>query len=175
MVSRAVPQLGSLEVQMHDMLVATADGGDQALDEAVPQMLRLIRQRMDMDVVFVSEFTNGQRVFRHVAQPEGRTLLPEGAGDPLENSWCQRVVDGRIPQYIPDAAEVIESAALPVPPFPIGTHISTPIVLPDGRVFGTLCCFSFGVNPSSTQHDLEVLQYAAKLLSNIVEPQDGPA
>lgn len=157
------------------MLVATADGGDKALDEAVPQMLRLIRKRMDMDVVFVSEFVNGQRVFRHVDQRDDRPVLAKGAGDPIERSWCQRVVDGRLPQFIADASQVIESTALPVPPFPVGTHISTPIVLPDGRVYGTLCCFSYGVNPASTRHDLDVLQYAAQLLSNMIEPASGKA
>lgn len=161
----------NLEVQIHDLLVATADGGDLALDEAIPQMLRLIRQRMDMDVVFVSEFSNGHRVFRHVDQAADKAVLAEGTGDPLADSWCQRVVDERIPQFIPDAAPVIESAGLPVPPFPIGTHISTPIVLPDGRVYGTLCCFSLGVNAASTRHDLDVLQYAAKLLSQIIAPE----
>lgn len=164
----------SLEVQIHDMLVATADGGDKALDESVPQMLRLIRQRMDMDVVFVSEFTDGRRVFRHVDQDAATPVLAEGASDPLEDSWCQRVVDGRIPQFIPDASAIMDSARLPVPPFPVGTHISTPLVLPDGRIYGTLCCFSFGVNPAATRHELEVLQYAARLLSNIIEPDRSP-
>ena len=166
--------MSNLEVQIHDLLVATADGGDLALDEAVPQMLRLIRHRMDMDVVFVSEFTDGRRVFRHVDQAGGHAVLQEGAGDPLESSWCQRVVDGRIPQFIPDAAEVIGPAGLPVPPFPVGTHISTRIVLPDGRVYGTLCCFSFGASPNATHKDLEVLQYAAQLLSEIIESDAAP-
>lgn len=169
------PDAPKVDVDVFDMLVATAEGGDTALDEAVPQMLRLIRQRTDMDVVFVSEFTNGQRVFRHVVQPADRPVLAAGGSDALEDSWCQRVVDGRIPQFIPDAGEVIERAALPVPPFPVGTHISTPIVLPDGRVYGTLCCFSFGVSTTSTRRDLDLLQYAASLLSNMIEPDGAPA
>ncbi len=164
------PDADKVDLEALDLLVATAEGANAALDEAIPQMLRLIRERTHMDVVFVSEFTQGRRVFRHIVQPPGEPVLVAGAGDALEDSWCQRVVDGRIPQFLPDAHEVMESAALPVPPFPVGTHISTPIVLPDGRVYGTLCSFSFGVRGASTLRDLDLLQYAAKLLSQIIEP-----
>lgn len=168
MQSTAATAWKGLDAEIHDVLVATSDGADPALDEAVPQVLRLIRDRMRMDVVFVSEFTEGRRVFRHVDEDPGSAVLAVGAGDALEDSWCQRVVDGRVPQYIPDAAPLMEAGTVPTPPFPVGTHISTPIVLPDGSVYGTLCCFSFGVNPQSTQQDLEVLRYAAQLTANII-------
>lgn len=161
--------LDDLEWRIRHLLVATAEGADPLLDEAIPQVLRLIRERMRMDVVFVSEFTGGRREFRHVDQAPGHEVLAQGDGEPLETSWCQHVVDGRIPQFISDASRVIENAQVPAPPFSIGTHISTPIVLRDGRVYGTLCAFSFGVNAGVTRKDLEVLQYAAKLTAHIID------
>jgi GAF domain-containing protein len=153
-----------IEVRVSELLVATADASDAALDRSIGEVLRLLRERMGMDVVFVSEFVDGQRVFRHVAQAPGADLIAEGQGEPLEQSWCQRVVDGRLPQYIADAR--LDPAAAPLLKnlaFPIGTHISTPVVLGNGEVYGTLCCFSFEPNGRSSPEDLSRLKLTARL------------
>jgi GAF domain-containing protein len=151
-----------LKVAISELLVATADGSDELLDGSVPEVLKLLRQHMNMDVVFVSEFTGGERVFRHVDTAPGADVLAAGQSDPLEQSWCQRVVDGRLPQMIQDATFLPADAA-PRPPFPIGSHLSTPVVLKDGSVYGTLCCFSFTAHASLAEQDLKKLQYTAKL------------
>lgn len=153
-----------IEVQVSELLVATADHSDAALDSSIGEVLKLLRERMGMDVVFVSEFVDGQRVFRNVAQAPGVNVIGEGQGEPLEQSWCQRVVDGRLPQYIADARR--DPAAAPLLknlPFPIGTHISTPVVLGNGEVYGTLCCFSFEHNGQSSPEDLSRLKLTARL------------
>ncbi len=157
-----------LRVKVSELLVATADGADPELDTSIPQVLKLLRERMKMDVVFVSEFVDGRRVFRHVANPVGNEVLPEGGGDPLEESWCQRVVDGRIPQIVKDAAKDPSTAGLQTP-FPIGTHLSTPIVMKDGSVYGTLCCFSFSPNEQINGRDLKNLQLTAQLTASKIE------
>jgi len=48
-------------------------------------------------------------------------------------------------------------------PFPIGTHISTPVVLDSGEVYGTLCCFSFHPKDRPNPEDLTRLQLSAQL------------
>ncbi|MCJ0763475.1 GAF domain-containing protein [Variovorax terrae] len=162
----------ALSVQISELLVATADDADSLIDDCVPEVLRLLRDRMAMDVVFVSEFTGGQRMFRHVATMPGREVVAAGGGSPLEESWCQRVVDGRLPQYIHDAARLPASAALLVQvPHPIGTHISTPIVLRSGEVYGTLCAFSFTAHGEPNPTDLKRLQYTAQLAAQKLDRQ----
>src|SRR4051812_44495820 len=91
-----------LDVRVSELLVATADEADVALDDTIREVLQLLRDKLRMDVVFVSEFTGGRGVFRQVAQGPDQPV-PEGAGDPLEQSWCQHVVDGRLPGFIADA------------------------------------------------------------------------
>jgi len=152
-----------LSVKVSELLVATADESDAMVDRAITDVLRLLRERMQMDVVFVSEFVDGQRVFRQVAADADSPVSPGGA-DPLEETWCQRVVDGRLPQFIADAAANPTAAALMKKlPFPIGTHISTPVVLDDGQVYGTLCCFSFHPKDQPNPDDLARLQLTAQL------------
>ena len=155
-----------LQVKVSELLIATSDASDGAIEHAVPEVLQLLRERMKMDVVFVSEFVEGQRVFRHV--PPGQTTLPVGGGDPLEESWCQRVVDGRMPQFVKDASVHPATASLRHP-FPIGTHLSTPIVMEDGQIYGTLCCFSHSVNPGTNERDLQNLRYTAQLTARKIE------
>lgn len=153
----------ALEVKVAELLVATSDEADYLIDGAVPEVLRLLRERMKMDVVFVSEFTGGERVFRSVDQAPGQELIAEGRSDPLEETWCQRVVDGRMPELVADVPAAQARGEVPPAGVAIGTHLSTPIVLDDGQVYGTLCCFSFGVNPGVTQQDVKTLRYTAQL------------
>lgn len=160
----------SLEVQISDLLIATADGSDAELDRSIGEVLSLLRERLDMDVVFVSEFIDGQRVFRRVEQAPGVKVIAEGEGAPLEESWCQRVVDGRLAQFIADART--DPGAAPLLqglPFPIGTHISTPLVLSSGEVCGTLCCFSFEPSGRARPEDLNKLKMTARLAAQKLE------
>ncbi len=153
-----------LIVQVTELLVATSDTSDELVDQSISQVLRLLRERMKMDVVFVSEFTEGQRVFRHVSQAPDSPVISEGGAEPLERSWCQRVVDGRLPGFIADAASHPASAPLLKGlPFHIGTHISAPIVLENGDIYGTLCCFSFHPQDQPNTEDLKNLEFTARL------------
>ncbi len=58
---------------------------------------------------------------------------------------------------------------LPATAFPIGTHLSTPVVLPGGAVYGTLCCFSFGVNERIAADDMRRLRYTALLTGQKIQ------
>ncbi len=159
-----------LTVEVSELLVATADESDELVDRSVSKVLQMLRERMQMDVVFVSEFTNGQRVMRQVAAPADQPVVKVGDTAPLEESWCQRVVDGRLPRFIPDAAALPASAALLKNlPVPMGTHISTPIVLQSGEVYGTLCCFSFHPQDKPNPEDLKKLEFTARLAAQKID------
>lgn len=159
-----------LMVKVSELMVATADESDSGIEASVPEVLRLLREKMQMDVVFVSEFVDGERVFRHVDSEPENAIIAAGDGNPLEESWCQRVVDGRMPPYIADASKDPASATLEKAlPFRVGTHISTPIVLKDGEVYGTLCCFSFSPAENPDPNDLKRLQYTAQLAAGKID------
>ena len=159
-------ELDGLEVKVAELLVATADESDHMIDGSVGEVLKLLRQKMKMDVVFVSEFTNGERVFRCVDQTPGPESIAAGASDPLEQTWCQRVVDGRMPELVADVPAAQARGEVPALPAQIGTFLSTPIVLAGGEVYGTLCCFSYGINPKVTAQDVKTLRYTAQLTAS---------
>jgi GAF domain-containing protein len=161
-----------LSVIISDLIIATSDeSSDALLNDSVPQVLRMLRQKMQMDVVFVSEFINGQRVFRFVDGNEKNPGVAEGHGDPLEESFCKLIVEGRLPQLIQDVSTMPRVKGQPVTSMRIGAHLSTPIVMNDGRIYGTLCCFSEVPNEALVQRDLSTLKHCAQLVARKLEAE----
>lgn len=156
-----------LDVKITELLVATSDSADPELPAAVPEVLKLLRTRLDMDVAFVSQIADARRTIKAVDSAPGFAPVQAGASDPVEESWCQRVVEGRLPERIADASAYIVSGKAPDPGFPIGTHLSTPVRLSDGAIYGTLCCFSRSVHADA---DIDRLRYTAKLLASRLAP-----
>lgn len=162
-----------LDVTISELLVATSDSADPDLPDVVPTVLKLLRTRLGMDVAFVSQIANGRRVIEAVDSAPGFSPIHAGQSDPVEESWCQYVVDGRLPEKIENAKPLVAAGKAPNPGSPIGTHLSTAVRLPNGRVYGTLCCFSRGVQPDA---DIERLRYTASLLASKLSPEgDSPA
>lgn len=159
-----------LKVTVSEMLVATADQSDEALDRNITEVLRTLRERMRMDVVFCSEFVDGQRVMRQVAADSTRPVVSAGQSDRLEESWCHHVVEGRLPGYLPDTSQHPLARRLAATlPFSVGTHISTPIVLSNGQVYGTLCSFTFSPQDNPNPDDLKTLEMTARLTAMRIE------
>jgi EAL domain-containing protein (putative c-di-GMP-specific phosphodiesterase class I) len=141
----------------------------RALDAGIDKMLHAVREHLNMDVAFLAEFRAKDRIFRHV---DAKSAAPIQAGDTLslDQGYCQRVVDGRLPQLIKDAGAHPEAAALPeTSAVPIGSHLSVPIRLGDGRIYGTLCCFSFIPDVSLTERDLQIMRVLAELLADQID------
>lgn len=156
-----------LDVTISEMLVATSDSADPELPDAVSEVLKLLRRRLGMDVAFVSQIADGRRTFKAVDNAPDFPLLQPGMSDPVEESWCQYVVEGRLPEKIDDAAPLVAAGKMPDPGFTIGTHLSTPVRLADGQVYGTLCCFSRNVQAGA---DINRLRFTANLLAEKLSP-----
>src|SRR5205814_498251 len=109
------------------------------------------------------------RIYRHV-EADGDAPLRVGDSDPLEETYCQRIVDGRLPELIPDTAALPAAAALPITVSGrIGAHLSIPIRLRDGRVYGTFCCFNFAADRSLNERDRSTMRAFAELTANQIE------
>ena len=122
-----------------------------------------------MDVAFVARFRSADRVFTHV---DARGSSPVSAGDTLslEIGYCKRVVDGRLQKLIPDASALPATAALPeTRAIPIGSHISVPIRLRDGSLYGTFCCFSFVPDRALSERDLHTMHAIADVLADQID------
>ncbi|MCX2864597.1 EAL domain-containing protein [Paucibacter sp. PLA-PC-4] len=147
-------------------------GAHVAAKPSLERALHAIRTHLGMDVAFISEMVDGRRVFRHVdARPEN-DLVQVGNSDPAEESYCQRVIDGRLPELMTDACLNAEALSLPATrALPVGAHLSVPIRLGDGQVYGTFCCFSHAPDISLTARDLAMMRVFAEMVAEEIQEE----
>lgn len=146
------------------------EGASLSLSEVLAETLHAVRSHLGMEVAFISEFRAGSRVFRHLEGNFVPMHIAVGDSDPLEASYCQRVLDGRLPELIHDAALLPEALSLPVTEaLPVGAHLSVPLRFSDGRLYGTFCCFSTTPDGSLDERDLNTLRLFAEFAGRLLE------
>jgi EAL domain-containing protein (putative c-di-GMP-specific phosphodiesterase class I) len=131
----------------------------------VDRVLRTIRKYLGMDVAFIAHFRESDRVFEHVDM-DGPPLIQPGQALPLETGYCAKVVRGELPQLIPDTSRIPAAMAIPeTTAIPIGSHLSVPIVLDGGEVYGTLCCFGHAPDATLGEREMTMLEAFAEVLA----------
>jgi EAL domain-containing protein (putative c-di-GMP-specific phosphodiesterase class I) len=163
----------STGANMADVEAIEPAGGSRELDDSADVMedaLGAVRAYLGMEVAFISEFKFGQRIFRFVDAAPDAPLLRPGDSAPLDESYCLRVVDGRLPELIQEASEIPEAASLPITAdLPVRSHISVPVTLSNGAVFGTFCCFTSNYQARISDQDLSVMRLFADFVGRQIE------
>lgn len=141
--------------------------------KAITRLLAEARARLGLEIAFVSEFHDGFRHFRHVLGSAGAVSISAGSADPLDASYCGRIVQGRAPELMRDAQIEPSVADLPVTrALGIGAHVSVPIRFSDGRIYGTLCCFSCTPADALTGREVDMLRIMAGLIADQLETEN---
>ncbi|VVE82952.1 Cyclic di-GMP phosphodiesterase Gmr [Pandoraea sputorum] len=129
------------------------------------RLLRMVRQHLGMDVAFISRFRKKDRVLDLLDSATVCPLHP-GQAIPLQEGYCLKIVRGELPRCIADTSAIPAAQAIPAThAIPIGAHLSVPIRLSDGRIYGTLCCFSYAPQHALDTRDLRILEAFAEVLS----------
>ena len=141
--------------------------------QLLERLLAEVRSALDMDVAFVSQFVGDRLVFRAV-QGDGESFgWREGDSAPLDESYCKRVIDGRLRQVVPDArGEDATRDLWATSEADIGSYAAVPLVLSDGRPYGTLCCASHHPDPWLRDRDLRLMERIARRTVRILEEED---
>ena len=156
------------------LLDTAAASGTGSVDRLMAELLPSARKLFGMEVAFVSEFHKGRRVFRYVDCQDGAKLITVNGSDPLEESYCQRIVDGRIPELLQDAQCNVEAMKLPVTlALPVGAHLSVPIRFSSGCVYGTFCCFSRQADATLSCRDVATMRFFADIVGKVLEDRQS--
>jgi GAF domain-containing protein len=138
--------------------------------EKIEEMLSAVREVLEMEVAFVSEFAGERMVFRALEGDAESFGWREGDGFPIDESYCKRVLDGRINRVVPDAKREDATRDLRVTTeADIGSYVAVPLVLSDGRLYGTLCCVSHTPDPWLRERDLVLMERVARQLIEQLE------
>lgn len=153
--------------------LATADDASQ-FAQPVRELLRNLRILLDMDIVFVAELKDNRKTFRFIDY-RGVTRLGTKEGDsfPSELTLCQKVVEGKAPQLMNDVeVDPVLSDLEAVKLLKISAYLSSPVVLRDGTVYGTVCCISRKLRSALGSRQLDSLQHVAKLVAAEIDRGD---
>jgi hypothetical protein len=145
---------------------------DQTDEDVIGGTLALAREMLGMDAAHVSEFTDRAQRFRHVEGDAGSFGLRDGDQLPLEETYCQRMADGRIPNVVPDTSQEPEVADLAATrDARLGAYVGVPIVNARGDVLGSFCCLSHEPDPGLADRDIRFLHVLARLVADRLERQ----
>ncbi len=138
--------------------------------EEIGDMIEALRAHLDMDVVFVSrQIGTTHRIFTHVAA-RGVSPLKSGDHNSNENSLCWLVIQGKLPERVTDTSHYEAAACLPITDAAnVRAHFSVPMRRRDGRVHGSLCCFSYRPRPDIEERDMQRIRSVAAIVSDQIE------
>ena len=142
---------------------------DAAGAVSVDAILDAMRRHLGMEIAFASRISDGMRRFTHIRSDIPLPLAP-GDAEPLEDSLCQRVLDGRLPALMHDAGEHASALECGITrALPVGSHLNVPLTLSDGSIYGTFCCVSRSVDRTLSQRDMDTVQAFAGLAATQIE------
>ena len=135
--------------------------------EVIEGCLRVARERLDMDIAWLAEFTGDRKVFRIVEGDNDAFDLWDDSWLPATESYCNRMLAGQIPNAIPDASAEPAVAGLDVTArLGIRAYVGVPLVLPGGQLRGAFCCAKSTVKLTLSDRDVEVMRVLARLVSD---------
>ena len=144
-------------------------GGCDDQDEVV-RLLDLARRRLHMDLAWLSRFSGDSQVIDVAVGDSDLAASLPGCRFEYHSSYCARVLDGRLPPLVPNARADSRTADLPITAeLRIGAYVGAPVVLPDGQVYGMLCCLSHEPEERLRERDAKFLEVLAEVLSDSVE------
>ncbi len=145
-------------------------GSSHRPPETIESLLSMVRENLQMDVAFISEFAGDRLVFRALEGDAESFGWREGEGFPLDESYCKRVLDGRLPNVVSDArSEDLTKDLWVTSEANIGSYVAVPVVLSDGHPYGTLCCASHKADPGLRERDLGLMEGIARELSRQIK------
>ena len=150
-------------------LLASFDPSDHP-GRIIERVMAVAREHLGLEVSFVSEFDGGQRIFRFAGGDVERFQVRVEGAEPLEDTYCQRVVAGTMGPLIRDTGSDPVAASFAVTEaLGVTAYIGVPVQFSDGRVYGTLCCLSAATAEHLSDRDVLFMRMAATLVAEQLE------
>lgn len=145
--------------------------------EAIQATLDTLRERLGMEVAYLSEFLQDRAVFRVVSAPGLEAMISPSQSMDLREVYCKHILDGGLPNLMTDTADHAIAVDLPITQMiPIGSHLSVPVQRPDGSVFGMFCFLSRQPRPDLGSDALEMVWTgSANVTRRLVAVDSGAA
>lgn len=141
-----------------------------SIEAKLADLLALVRKHLDMDVAFISEFINDERVFKVVDNPSENQIVKVGNADPINETYCQKITDDKLSPIITNTNANPITKAMPVTEkLGIGAYIGVPINLSNGKLYVTFCCYKSHHDESLNDRDLSFLNIISEIATGLIE------
>ena len=155
---RRTPRSAPPELNPENRAAATRTRPRGSREDLITEALELAHTETGTDVAIIGEVRNGREVVRHLAGDGASFGLSPGASVPIENTYCHRLLTGRLANVVPNALadeqvrdlEITRAAG-------IGAYIGIPLTGLDARLY-VLCCLAHEQQPQLGERDLLFLR-----------------
>jgi signal transduction histidine kinase len=138
--------------------------------EIIERVLEAAREELGMEVAFLSEFVEQRMVFRKLVGEAESFGWKEGESIALDDTYCRLLLEGHLPNLIPNAKADGRVRFLEVTgKADVGSYVGVPIRFSDGTVYGTLCILSHSPGPSLAERDAQFVRILGRLVAEQIE------
>jgi GAF domain-containing protein len=144
-----------------ERLAGTAVVGSQP-DGRLDALVDLTRELLGADVAILTEIRDGRETAQRVSGDWPSRALMRGASVALEDTFCQRLLEGRIGNYVRDAAadERVRDLAM-ARELGVRAWLGVPIQ-PSNTELYMLCCLAREVRPDLGDREVRLLRGLAE-------------
>ena len=142
-----------------------SNDGQAAAGDPIAAALALARRETDMDVAVLGEIRNGREVVRELAGDGKSFGMMVGASIPIEQSYCQRLLEGRLDNIVRDTRSepLVRDLAL-TKLANVGAYIGVPLTSLEARLY-ILCCLAHEQRPALSEQHVLLLRRLAEGLA----------
>jgi GAF domain-containing protein len=140
--------------------------------DVVERALAAARDRLGMDAAYVTTIDPREQTIHAVVGEADIVNTYTGAVIPVEHTFCQRMLDGEIPNVVPDTRAEPAMRDLDASR-EFGSYLGVPVRLSDGRIHGTFCCVSRSTKFDLSPEDLRFMQVLAGIIAARLEKVRG--
>ena len=134
----------------------------------VAELLRTAKDALGLSLTFLSRL-DGQTQHLEVVE-SSIPFFRDGQTQPQATTFCQAILDGKLPSVIPNVAKLPEARRLPAARFPrIRSFVSVPVVRATGP-YGTFCAAGFTSDNDLAERDRALMEVLAHAAAAIIEP-----
>ena len=159
-----------------DRATATRTGRRSSGEDPIRGALKLAHTETEMDVAVLGEVCDGREVVRYLAGDGVSFGLSPGVSVPIEDTYCHRLLTGRLSNVVADAQANEQVSDLELTRAArIGAYIGVPLTGLDARLY-VLCCLAHEQRPQLGERDVLFLRGLGEaVLAEIEERRTGHA
>ena len=136
----------------------------------VADLLKTARASLGLSMAFLTRMDGTTQTFE-VTDSAIPFVLRDGGSQRQDASLCQAILDGKLPEVIPDLRDFPLAMSLPAAKFPrIRSYVSVPVRLSDGSLYGTFCAAGLSSDRDLQARDKALMDVLAHAAAVIIEP-----